>query len=194
MTSGNYNDRFVALLQDYRPALLRLARRICGRSGIDPEDLVQETLNRALLHRERLSADAPGACRVWLATTLTHLFLDACRRRRSEQSSMLGWTDEAERVGVAPPDPDRLRWWLVAEKHLRLAIADLPPELREVVQLFYGPERLPHLEIARRLNIARGTVGSRLFQARRMLRDIVRRKVAHALGEDLMAEPWSIWD
>jgi RNA polymerase sigma-70 factor (ECF subfamily) len=194
MTSGYYEDHFVALLENCRPALLRLARKICGQAGFEPEDLVQETLNRALLHREKLAPGSPAACRVWLTTTLSNLFLDACRRRRTEQSALLGWSAEAEGVAERKPDPDRLRWWLAAESHLRRAIAQLSPELREVVLMFYGPERLPHLEIARRLNIARGTVGSRLFQARRALREIVRREVAHALGEDLMAEPWSIWE
>jgi RNA polymerase sigma-70 factor (ECF subfamily) len=194
MASRCYEDRLVALLEDYRPGLLRMARKICGQGGIDPEDLVQEALNRALLHREKLSPDAPGACRVWLTTTVSNLFLDACRRRRSEQTAFQGWSAEAEVVPAVTADPDSIRWWLAAESHLRLAVAELSPELREVVMMFYGPERLPHTEIAERLNIARGTVGSRLFQARKALREIVRRKVTHALGEDLLDESWRIWE
>ena len=46
--------RFEAFIRQHRPGLLGLARRLCARSSLEPEDLVQETFERAMPEFEHL--------------------------------------------------------------------------------------------------------------------------------------------
>ena len=59
---------------------------------------------------------------------------------------------------------------------LHAAIAELPDDVRETYRLF-ALERKPYAEIAKRLDIAGATVGTRIHRARRHLRDLLARKV-----------------
>src|SRR5262249_25297654 len=58
--------------------LRRLARRLC-RSAIDPEDLLQDVFERAMLHAHTLVPDMDH--RAWLARVMRNLFIDRLRRR-----------------------------------------------------------------------------------------------------------------
>lgn len=142
--------------------LLGLARKLC-RSHFDPEDLVQDTLEKAVHHLHELPADANH--RAWMARVLTNLFLDRARRRAARPVET-AIDDDA----VASTAPDARAWWedLDADA-VRAKVRELPPELREAFTLFAFEGR-SYVEIAAQLGIAKATVGTRVLRARRRLK------------------------
>lgn len=154
------------------PLLAAMARSLCGDPA-EAQDLLQDTLERALRHRERLES-FPNA-RAWLCAVLHRLFVDRCRRRKHEVGGAL--EDVADRVPAAPPEPVP-SWAKVTEAQLDRALEQLGQELRAAFELHR--EGRSYAEISRTLAIPVATVGSRLLRARRRLRDL--------LGAELSSE------
>lgn len=159
-----------ALLR-HRALLTGMARRLCRRGGIDPDDLVQDTLERALRQRAWLAARDERTCRAWLCTTLQHRFLDLCRRQRTELVDAPHLKQIRAPVVVREPRTWR-PWERVSEEHLREAVERLKPPLRDAFELHAAGLR--YKEISERLGAPMGTVGCWLFQARRDLREWLR--------------------
>lgn len=153
-----------------RPGLLKVARRLCAGGGIDPEDLVQETLERAYRHFDRLVGENGGAVSVWLSTTLSNRFLDHCRRRRTE---VLGAPALRVVQGDSTGEPVPLEQWeRVSRDDFQRAIDQLrPPQVREAYRLHASGLR--YRAIAQQLRAPEGTVGRWLSEARQALRELL---------------------
>ncbi|MCP3057883.1 RNA polymerase sigma factor [Myxococcus sp. K38C18041901] len=179
MDDGQHRQ-FDAFARSRRPGLLRLARRLCSGGGIDPEDLVQETLERAYRNFDRLVAENPGAVSVWLSTTLSNRFLDHCRRRRTEVlgAPALRVVQDLESSG----EPAALEQWeQVSREDFQRAIDKLrPPHLQEAYRLHVAGLR--YRAIAQRLDAPEGTVGRWLSEARQALRGLLTPGAASSEG------------
>jgi RNA polymerase sigma-70 factor (ECF subfamily) len=148
-----------------QPLLEAMARSLCGNPA-EAQDLLQDTMERALRHRVKL--DTFPNTRAWLCAVLHRLFVDRCRRRKHEVGGAL--EDVADRVPAAAPDPVPF-WARVTEEQLDRALEKLGQELRAAFDLHR--EGRSYAEIAHRLAIPMATVGSRLLRARRRLRDVL---------------------
>ncbi|XXF80483.1 RNA polymerase sigma factor [Myxococcaceae bacterium GXIMD 01537] len=170
-TLDDSQRRAEALVREHRASLLRIARRLCGASTVDPEDLVQETLERALANLERLEERGVESREAWLSATLTHRFLDHCRRRRTEVRALpsLGAVQEQE---VAPEGPARESWEQVSDESLRRAIDQLEARHRAAYVLHAQGHK--YQAISRELGIPMGTVATWLYQARLQLRRLLK--------------------
>jgi RNA polymerase sigma-70 factor (ECF subfamily) len=164
-----------AFVQRFRPHLVVLARRACASSGMDPEDLVQETLERALENFDWLAAQTEAGCRAWLATTLSNRFIDGCRRRRTEVLGIPGLR-VVQFHSDFPDDVVEEQWASVSEADLREAVKALDPKPRRVFELHSAGKR--YREISEELQIPMGTVGSVLSEARRRLKALLTEKLA----------------
>lgn len=125
----------------------------------DADDVVQETLLRAWRNPKLLNEDVDQV-RGWLFTVARHLVIDQARsaRRRYELT-----TDDVDRVEA--DHTERVLDAIVLED----ALASLSENHREViVQAYYGGRSTS--ELARELDIAEGTVKSRLHYGLRALR------------------------
>jgi RNA polymerase sigma-70 factor (ECF subfamily) len=166
------HDGFEQFARGMRPVLLSLAKRLCGQGGTDPEDLVQETLERALRHYDMLAGQPEPVGRAWLCRALHNRFLDLCRRRRTEVME----EPKLRLLGAATEGPDEAAaeaWERISEEDFRAAIARLPnPRVREAYELHVAGHR--YRAIAQRMAVPEGTVGSWLFQARKELRALLR--------------------
>jgi RNA polymerase sigma-70 factor (ECF subfamily) len=172
-STGVSQDGFEECAYRFRPMLLALAKRLCGRGGMDPEDLVQEALARALAHHATLSAQPEPVYRAWLCRALTNHFLDLCRKRRTEVLEQE--RDDARRVSEeveAPQAGEREMWESISDEDFRDAISRLPnPRVREAYGLHVSGLR--YRAIAQRMGVPEGTVGSWLFQARKELKALL---------------------
>jgi len=170
------HDGFEEFAQRVRPMLVALARRLCGRGRIDPEDLAQEALVRALVHHAALSTQPEPVYRAWLCRALTNHFLDQCRRRRTELLEQERRDIRLVREDVESPDArgSGEMWERVSDEDLMQAIARLSnPRVREAFELHASGLR--YRAIAQRMSVPEGTVGSWLFQARKELRELLSR-------------------
>lgn len=144
-------------------ALAVLARRLCGNAA-DADDLVQDTLERAL--RARGTYIEQGNRRGWLAVILRNRFRDWYRTgRRQAQPS-----DEMDEIAT-PEEPARAAWENITSEQIDEALATLAPRYRRVYELY--THGWTYAEIATELEISINTVGTRLLRARAKLKAIL---------------------
>jgi RNA polymerase sigma-70 factor (ECF subfamily) len=151
------------LYDEHAAALWRYALRLTGDRA-RAEDVVQETLLRAWEHPE-VADDSERSARAWLFTVARNMIIDERRssRFRNEVSSLDGSGGATERAG-----PDEVNAALDRQL-IGDALAQLSPEHRAVVRRSYDLGWTT-ARIADDLQIAEGTVKSRLHYALRALR------------------------
>jgi RNA polymerase sigma-70 factor, ECF subfamily len=151
-----------ALYDEHAAALWRYAVRLTG----DParaEDVVQETLLRAWQHPE-VTDDSERSARAWLFTVARNMIID--ERRSSRFRNEVGSLDGSAAPEPAGPDEvnSALDRMLIGD-----AMAQLSAEHRAVIRRSYYLGWTT-AQIAEDLQIAEGTVKSRLHYAVRALR------------------------
>jgi RNA polymerase sigma-70 factor (ECF subfamily) len=163
---------FEAEALQYLPALMALATRLT-RTRAEAEDLVQDTLVKALRAREQYRTETN--LRAWLLKILRNTFLNAYRRQNLERRVLdgpekdplaAGWIGAASLRAMRDPDTNRLHSQL--ERQLKDAIDELPPDFRMTVMLA-DVEELSYREIADTMQCPVGTVMSRLHRGRKLL-------------------------
>jgi RNA polymerase sigma-70 factor, ECF subfamily len=154
-------------------AVHRFALRLT-RDPADAEDLVQETFLRA--YRAWDQFEAGTNCRSWLFTICRNTYLHERERARTryeltetDLSTPDGGGSILDRQARADESPDDFFDSIVDER-LVDAIDALRDEFREPLILSDLAD-LNYAEIAEVLEIPAGTVKSRLFRARRQLRE-----------------------
>jgi RNA polymerase sigma-70 factor (ECF subfamily) len=150
--------------------LYRVGLRLTG----DPaaaEDLVQDTILKAL---RAWSSFRPGSnARAWLVTILRNQFINGWRRQKRSPANV-----DPEAIPEQPdrndPDPEGRFFAELVDETVTDALDALPDDFREVV-ILSDLEGLPYAEVAEALEIPVGTVKSRLFRGRRILKGTLRR-------------------
>ena len=178
---------FEDLLSANLDSLYRTAVRLCGGSD-DAQDLLQDASLRAFQHRDQLRD--PLAGRAWLFRILVRTHLNRVRseeRRRESFESDLG-ERQFESALVEWSTQKRSNDWLdrIAEgERVRRAVDEIDSRLR-VVLLLCDVEEFSQREVATILDIPEGTVGSRLFRARRAVREILSRDGPDAISRKVL--------
>jgi RNA polymerase sigma-70 factor (ECF subfamily) len=148
----------------YADGLYSFARHLTGDAA-EAEDLVQETYARALAALAQF--DDGSDLRAWLYRILRNTFIDL--RRRSQRQRTDGGLDTVAEAGdrAAPSEPGQMHQ--VVGREIEAALGTLTEEARMVVLL--DLEGFSEAEIAGLVGCAPGTVKSRLFRARALLRE-----------------------
>ncbi|MFN2397341.1 MAG: RNA polymerase sigma factor [Gemmatimonadaceae bacterium] len=169
---------FEELVSAHLDALYRTALRLCAGRTPDAEDLLQDAMLRAFEGFGELRD--PDAGRSWLFTILVRANLNRVRlvKRRAEDLTA-DLDDTAFEAALAAWTPAVATDERMDHKYLQEAVGEalnaLEPDLRVVVCLT-DLEELSQRETAAILGVPEGTVASRLFRARRALRDALRRE------------------
>ena len=161
------------LLEAHIPGLRRYAYALLRGDREGADDLVQDSLERALScwHQRRADSDPRG----WIYTILYHRFVtDQRRRRRYVGHRSLTEILEAEQPGVEGGQDEAL-----AHRDLLRGFAQLPEEQRSVL-LLIAVEDFSYRETARVLGLPIGTVMSRLSRGRERLRQYMNGDQARA--------------
>jgi RNA polymerase sigma-70 factor, ECF subfamily len=147
-------------LAQHRPALRAVAAMLC-RNAAECDDMVQDTFERALRHLSG-GHEPVRNMRAWLVAILRNGFVDRKRIKHATTADL----DDCE-----APEPDPQPAWAdVNLADVRAACEEIDPDLRTVFELHYL-DGLPYREIALRMDVPVNTVASRLFRARKALRD-----------------------
>jgi RNA polymerase sigma-70 factor, ECF subfamily len=140
-----------------------------ARSRADAEDLVSETLVRAFDRWEQYCLGTN--IRAWLATILYRVFVSRKRRLDSREVQP---HEEGERSpafeAIGEVDPEGRFYDSFLDDEITRAIGALPDKYRSVVVLS-DLQELRDREIAQLLGVPEGTVKSRLFRGRSILRE-----------------------
>ncbi|HKI18555.1 MAG TPA: sigma-70 family RNA polymerase sigma factor [Isosphaeraceae bacterium] len=174
-------DELALRLESFRNYLLLLARvQIDGRlrGKLDPDDLVQQTLTRALEKRDRFRGTDDAQRAAWLRTLLSHTMIDAVRK--------LARSGPAERSLEAAIEQSsaRLDALLAADqtspsgrfdrqerlRRLADALAALPDDQRLAVELKHL-QGLALVEMARRMDRSVPAVAGLLHRGLKALRE-----------------------
>jgi RNA polymerase sigma-70 factor (ECF subfamily) len=168
---NTYNEikiRFIKLTEPWWQRLYNVALRHTGQAAI-AEDWIQETLLRAWKDFGQLQENI--AIYAWLLKILDRVIADDQRRnaRRNQIAPVITVDDQNLAAHpCAAPGPFQQTLTRNNQQQLQQAIAQLPDEFRAVV-LLRDVEGLSYSEVSQILNIAKGTVMSRLSRGRRLL-------------------------
>jgi RNA polymerase sigma factor (sigma-70 family) len=156
---------FDALVERWNPPLWRYVRRLLANDE-DADETLQDAWLRILRALPRLRD--PARLRPWLFGIARRALMDRLRRDYSEPVA-----DDVAMEDVPAPEPPPGHLDDIDEVHEELSA--MPFAEREVLVLFYLRE-LPLRQVAEVLAVPAGTVKSRLFRARKMLRDRLEKK------------------
>ncbi len=144
-------------ISELLPVLRKFASRLV-RLECDREDLVQETIWRALRSQHRFRAGT--ALKSWLFTIMRNVFNTEYRRRRREVAGIDdGYLNV---IGI-----DGAQEWAIRQAELWAAIERLPEESRDTLLLVASGTS--YIEAASLCGCEVGTVKSRVNRARRAL-------------------------
>jgi RNA polymerase sigma-70 factor, ECF subfamily len=155
------------------PGLRAFAISLCG--NVDrADDLVQETLIRALAH---INSFEPGTnMSAWLITILRNLYRSEYRKRRREVEDADG--KYAENLRSLPQQEGH-----VEMSEFLVALAKLAPDQREALVLI-GALGFSHEEVANICGCAIGTIKSRVNRARNQLAELLSIDSPEDFGPD----------
>src|SRR5246127_334034 len=166
---------FDAAAREHRPFLLQIAIA-SARNPADAEDIVQEALMRGYRGIKRFRGDCP--LRIWLSRIVVRVAINHHKSvaRRLKRWVFFGDLQSAHEDGSIqefdPPDPLGL-FDREALLDLRKHVKRLPDEFRmPLVMLAVDGLTIP--EIAGILEIPEGTVKSRIFYARKRLKQALQ--------------------
>jgi RNA polymerase sigma-70 factor, ECF subfamily len=176
---GGDMDAFAMLVGKYQDQIYNTCWRMCGHVE-DARDLAQEAFFRA--YQGLASFQGQSGFYTWLFRIAVNLTLSHRRKagyRRAQSLDQVADPDGAaeplrDRVADPAADPPGARL-LAAEmhQHVEQALQELDPDHRAVIVL-RDLEGLDYAEIAAILEVAPGTVKSRLHRARLSLREHLR--------------------
>jgi RNA polymerase sigma-70 factor (ECF subfamily) len=160
-------------LERLYPRVYRAVAGITAGTGLDVDDLTQEVFLKAYRNIDSFRGDS--SLYTWTYRIARNVCLDAMRRRKFRGQFIFDWFKQPDSDHEFP-DPsgsdvaeDRdTRFWI--DK----ALATLPEEFRSVI-VFREIQDLSYDEIAQILDIPEGTVKSRLFKARKIMREQLER-------------------
>lgn len=157
---------FELLYRRYYPRLFGYVQRVCRRA-----ELVEEVVADVLITVWRSAARFDGRSRVstWIFGIAYRKTLKALARRDRREDPLEG--SAAETLGIEG-DADRQLTRRELRGSLERALTELSPEQRAVVELAYFQD-LSCAEIAAIVGAPVNTVKTRMFHARRRLRDLL---------------------
>jgi RNA polymerase sigma-70 factor (ECF subfamily) len=162
MRSPGRQGNVATLVEEHYASLYRYAYRLSG-SAADAEDLTQETYCQAQLKLEQLRD--PACAKAWLFSILRNAYLHRVREKKQENAVSL------EALGVLGEVPDRFTEPVadVDPARLQEALNELPEVFRTPIILYYFDD-FSYRDIAAQMDVAMGTVMSRLARAKAHLR------------------------
>jgi RNA polymerase sigma-70 factor (ECF subfamily) len=150
--AGRASDLEALFLRHWRPAFR--AAYLVVHDAAAAEDITQEAFLSAVRHLDRFDRRRPFG--PWMHRIVLNRAIDVTRARSLRREVDAGAADSA----AAPPDPAATP----LSNDIVAALRELSPEHRAVVALRFLFDYTPG-EIARALDMPRGTVNSRLRRA-----------------------------
>lgn len=150
---GGSHEAFVSLLKNVENRLYKVAYTI---SPNEAEDIIQETFLQAYLSIKKFK------CRSSFYTWIYRIMMNIIYKRNRKKRPLL------KNINLIPQNDEELK------EKMRDALKKLHPKLNEIITLFYL-EGYSIKEISQILNIKEGTVKSRLFKGKKILKKLLEK-------------------
>lgn len=166
------DNTFAEIVSREMKSLRQLAMQLT-RNLDDSDDLVQETMLKAIRYKDNFEEGTN--LKAWLYTILKNSFINNYRRN-AKRNTFIDTSDNLYFLDFPTQKTENDADLKFIRKDLDNAIGDLPDDLKVTFKKnMFGYK---YHEIAEQLNIPIGTVKTRIFVARRILR-----KSLHFYGE-----------
>lgn len=175
---------FAALVDRYKDRVFRLLSRYC-RDAVECEDLAQDVFLKVFRKLHTFKHDAQFF--TWLYRITVNAANDHLSRASSRRLRLVEDTEVFER-GADSTDPTAALESAEIARVTREIIDQLPEKFRTILVLREF-EELSYIEIAEVLEIQLGTVESRLFRARKRVKDALTRQHPELLSTFGAAAP-----
>ncbi|SDZ03407.1 RNA polymerase sigma-70 factor, ECF subfamily [Jannaschia faecimaris] len=166
-------DAFEALFRYYAPRVKAYLMRT-GLTAAMAEDCMQDVMV-TLWRKAHLYDPTRAAVSTWLFTIARNRKIDLIRRAQRSEPEDLPWGPEPE------PDQADALGMLQESDRLAMAVAELPPKQRDLVERAYFGDAT-HSEIAAATGLPLGTIKSRIRLAIDRLRHSLQADVSGASG------------
>jgi RNA polymerase sigma-70 factor, ECF subfamily len=169
---------FDEIVQRYKNKIFNYVSRMTNDSP-DAEDITQEVFIKAYVSIGAFRNDA--SVDTWLYRIATNLVIDRFRRGKRAPQTISAFEDESHPLHELPAtergsDPAVQAQLTELQCEVKRAVAALPPKLRSAV-VMHDLEGLSYEEVAEAVGCPVGTVKSRLFNGRNLLKEKLRRYV-----------------
>lgn len=157
-------------LPEWYPRIYRTVAAITYGSGLDAEDLTQDTFFKAFKKLHTFNADS--SMYTWLHRIARNTCLDAMRKLKWKRRLGLAGNNDSGDKEQWSADMGGEETLMSREEHrlVRRAMARINADDRELIA-YKDLQDMTYPEIGDILEIPEGTVKSRLFKARRALRE-----------------------
>jgi len=166
------------IFEKYRAMAFRVAWRVL-QNREDAMDVVQETFVKVFRGLDRF--EGRSSLKTWIARIAANTALDV-GRFKSVRPDIGAGAPREEFTPASSQSPVAEAQTRELAEALKECLGALPEQLAAVMALF-SDAGLPYAQIAESLDIAQGTVMSRLYYAREKLRDCLKSKGFNILAE-----------
>ncbi|MCH5214718.1 MAG: sigma-70 family RNA polymerase sigma factor [Muribaculaceae bacterium] len=164
---GNNSSEFKSSVLGIQGNLLSFALKLTANKE-EAQDLVQDTTLKALRNEEKFVENTNF--KGWMLTIMRNIFINNYRKNARE-NTMVDSSEDLFHINLSQDSgfdsPDDT----YAVNEITAIIAEFAPEYRDPFNMHVAGYK--YEEIAEKLSTPLGTVKSRIFYARRMLREIL---------------------
>lgn len=173
-TTVERSPEFEALVLEHMDMMYAVALRLTHNAA-DAQDLTQNTVVKALRFHEKFERGT--YIKAWLLTILRNTFINEYRRKvRRPAHVELSGTEAARddhpdpEVNYTPKNRDPEELMELLDDRVKEAVLELPEDFKQAV-IMADIQDMSYKEIAERMGCPLGTVMSRLFRGRKLLRE-----------------------
>lgn len=161
MATQDFSTRVLAMQASLKPFALKLTRDM-----EDAEDLLQETMYRAFSNEDKFEEGTN--LKAWLFTIMKNIFINNYRKK-VKRNTLIDTTDNLYYINSASKSVANAGEQSFVMKDIQEAILGIANEFRVPFMMHFRGYK--YHEIAEKLNLPLGTVKSRIFFARKALKD-----------------------
>ena len=175
LLQADRKDALAELMRRYKDPLMSYIFRYIGSLDV-AQDVLQEVFIR--LYRKRDTYKPCARFSTWIFTIAGNYCRSELRRpwtRFSRPITRQSGSGEEEYLPLVDsnPTPDRVADSEFKYRYIQQALVQLPPNYREAV-ILCDVQEFSYEEIAEITGVSEGTVKSRIFRGRTMLRDLLK--------------------
>ena len=161
-------SEFSSMILTHQDFLRQLALKLT-KSSDDSDDLIQETLFKALKNRDKFQEGTN--IKGWLYTIMKNTFINAYRKRKN-QNTFVDETENKYFINMRESEKSVSTDSIVDHKYIMKQINSVDKTYLETFMMYFNGYK--YEEISEILGIPLGTVKSRIFLARRKMMDKLR--------------------